>query len=174
MLYLFWALLNLGLAILFLVFLFKATKYIKERLGLLAAVVFAVVLLSFMGSANNDKGNNGLDPRQVVTPGFNSDSMSNRPYVFVTIDLAKTLISKYSLGVTYGKDKHLHNIPVTANAWLTGFESGTSWKPNSIIVNLTDDNMKFEYQVEGTVKWTLLGLPVYYQSKTWKGTVLLN
>ena len=100
------------------------------------------------------------------------DKSSN---IFLDIDLEKTLISKYSLGISYGKDMQLqNNIPVSANTWTTGFESGTSWKPTSIIINRTNDNQKFEYEVDGTIKWSLLGMRIYSQSKHWKGVAVLK
>ena len=44
MLYLIWGLLNLGLVIYFLVICFRATKLVKEKIGLFAAVFFVLGL----------------------------------------------------------------------------------------------------------------------------------
>lgn len=176
MVYLLWALLNVGLFIFFIVICFNATKLIKEKFGFLTSIVFVFGLLSFIGRPNVDKDNTEPNSNQIKTWKFNSmDSLDKGSNIFIDIDLEKTLISKYSLGIGYGKDKQLqNNIPVSANTRTTGFESGTSWKPISIIINRTDDNQKFQYEVDGTIKWNLLGMTIYSQPKTWKGVAILK
>jgi energy-coupling factor transporter transmembrane protein EcfT len=176
MLYLVWALLNIGLFIFFIVICFNATKLIKEKFGVLTSIVFVLGLLLFIEQSNVDKDNKEPNSNQIKTWKFNSsDSLDKGSIVFRDFDLEKTLISKYSLGIGYGKDKQLqNNIPVSANTWTTGFESGTSWEPISIIINRTDDNLKFEYDVNGTIKWNLLGMTMYSQPKHWKGIAVLK
>ena len=69
------------------------------------------------------------------------------------VDLEKTWVSKYDLGVKYGKDKlGQFNIPISAYSSTTGFIRRTNWKPVSIIVNRTSDNNKFEHFVDGVVE----------------------
>jgi hypothetical protein len=179
MLYLLWALLNVGLFIFFLVICFNATKLIKEKFGILTSIVFVFGLLSFIGQSNTDKDNKEPNTNQIKTWKFNSaDSLDKGPNIFmdyVDIDLEKTLISKYSLGISYNHNKQLqNNIPLSANTSISGFISGTSWKPISIIVNRTDDNLKFKYEVSGTIKWNLLGVTIYSQPKNWKGVAVLK
>ena len=176
MLYLLWALLNIGLFIFFIVICFNATKLIKEKLGALTSIVFVFGLLSFIGRSNTDTDNKEPNSNQIKTWKFNSlDSLDKGLNFFIDIDLEKTLISKYSLGICYGKDKQLqNNIPTSANTWTTGLESGTNWKPISIFVNRTDDNHKFEYEVDGTIRWSLLGMTIYSQRKNWKGIAVLK
>lgn len=176
MLYLIWAILNIGLLIFFIGICFNATKLIKEKFGILTTIVFVFGLLSFIGTSNVNKDNKELNSTQNKTWKFNSsdnfDKGSNR---FIDIDLEKTLISKYRLGIGYRKDIQLqNNIPVNAYTWIVGLQSGTSWKPLSIIVNRTDDNQKFEYEVDGIIKWSLLGMTIYSQPKHWKGVVVLK
>jgi len=172
MLYLSWALLNIGL---FIFICFKGSKYFREKFGQIAAVVFVFCLLAFVGRSNTDEDNKEPNSTQIKTWNFNSsDSLEKNSKVFIDIDLEKTLISKYSLGIGYGKDKQLQNIPVSASTWTTGFGSSTSWKPISIIVNRTGDNQKFEYKVDGVVKWSLLGMTIYSQPKHWKGVAVLK
>lgn len=171
MLYLLWALLNIGL---FIFICYKGSKYFRQKFGSIAAGVFVLGLLAFMGGVNSD--NKEPHSNQIKTWKFNLlDSLEKNSQVFIDIDLERTLISKYNLGIAYGKDKQLqNNIPVSANTWTTGFESGTSWKPVSVIINRTGNNRKFEYEVDGTIKWRLLGITVYHQPKHWKGVVVLK
>lgn len=152
MLYLIWGLFNIGLLLFFIVTCFRATKLIREKFGLFASVVFVFGLLSFVGHSNNDNQEPGTN--QIRTWKFVSEDSLNKNATFlVDIDLEKTLVSKYQLGIQCGKDKQGQtNIPMSANSRTNGFISGTNWKPSSIIVNRTDDNNKFEYFVDGIVE----------------------
>ncbi len=174
MLYLFWGILNIGLFLFFIATCFRATKLIRENFGLFASVVFVFGLLSFIGHSNNDNDNKEPNSNQIKTWKFASeDSLNRNATSLVDIDLEKTLISKYQLGIKYGKDKQGQiNIPISANSWTTGFISGTNWKPSSIIVNTTDDKNKLAYFVDGIVEWKLLGATVYSQPKQYEGITL--
>ncbi len=174
MTYLFWGLLNIGLFLFFIVTCFKATKLIREKLGLFASIIFVFGLLSFVGHSNNEYDNKESNSNQIKTWKFISEDSLNRNATYLLdIDLEKTLVSKYDLGIKYGKDRQGEmNIPISAYSSTSGFISGTNWKPVSIIVNRTTDNNKFEYYVDGVVEWKLLGTTIYSQLKEYKGIVL--
>ena len=171
MTYLLWGLLNIGLFLFFIVICFKATKLIREKIGLFASVIFVFGLLSFVGHSNNDNDNKEPNSNQIKTWKFISeDSLKSNDSYLLNIDLEKTLVSNYDLGIKYGKDKEGQiNIPISAYSSTTGFISGTNWKPVSIIINRTNDNNKFEYSVDGVVEWKLLGATIYSQLKEYKG-----
>lgn len=174
MLYLFWGLLNIGLFLFFIVTCFRATKLVREKFGLFAAVILVFGLLSFITTSGDDNDNREPVSSQIRTWNFASeDSLDRHATFFIDIELEKNLISKYELGIKYGKDKREPlNIPISANSWTTGFTSGTNWTPSTIIVNRTNDNNKFEYYVDGVVEWKLLGATIYSQSKKYKGIAL--
>lgn len=176
MTYLLWSLLNIGLFLFFIVICFKATKLIREKIGIFASIIFVFGLLSFIGHSNNDNDNNEPNSNQIKTWKFVSeDPLSRNATYSLEIDLEKTLVSKYELGIKYGKDNQGQmNIPISAYSSTTGFISGTNWKPVSIIVNRTSDNNKFEYFVDGVVEWKLLGATIYSQLKDYKGIALLK
>jgi hypothetical protein len=173
MLYLLWALLNTGL---FIFICFKGSRYFRQKFGHIAAVVFVLGLLALMAEANSDKDNKEPNSNRIKTWKFNSlDSLDKNSQVFIDIDLERSLISKYYLGIAYCKDKQLqNNIPVSADTFITGITTGTSWKPGTVMINRTDDNRKFEYEVYGTIKWSLLGITIYHQPKHWQGVVVLK
>ena len=174
MTYLLWGLLNIGLFLFFIVICFKATKLIREKIGLFASIIFVFGLLSFVGHSNNDNDNKEPNSNQIKTWKFISeDSLKSNDSYLLDIDLEKTLISKYVLGIKYGKDKQGQtNVLISAYSSTSGFISGTNWKPISIIVNTTNDNNKFEYSIAGVVEWKLLGAPIYSQLKEYKGIAL--
>jgi hypothetical protein len=169
-----WGLLNIGLLLFFIVTCLRGTKLIREKYGMFASVVFVFGLLSFAEQPNNGIDNKEPNSNQVKTWKFASaDSLNRNATFLIAIQLEKTLVSTYQLGIRYGKDKQGQvNIPISADSWMTGFISGTHWKPSSIIVNRTDNNNNFEYFVEGIVEWKLLGATVYSQSKEYKGITL--
>jgi len=173
MINLIWGLLNLGLVIYFLIICFKATKLVKEKIGLFATVIFVLGILSFMGQRAKESYNNVANSNKTDSWVFASeDSLNRGGSYFVHINLEKNLISKKVLGVKYGRDKQgLTNIPISAYTTTTGFISGTSWRPISINVNRTDDNNKFQFIVIGVVDWKLFGATIYTQSKNFNGTV---
>jgi hypothetical protein len=176
MLYLLWGLLNVALFVWFIVICFRATKLIRANLGLIASIVFVFGLLSFIGSSGNNNHNTEPNSSQSNVWKFASpDSLSSYRIQQINIDLEKHLISTYHLTILYGKDKNMNfNIPISALYATTGVNCGTSWQPNSIFVNRTADNNKFEYAVFGTITWKLLGATIFSQGKNFVGYAATN
>lgn len=176
MIQLLWGLVNIGLFLFFIIICFKATKLIRERIGFLSAIIFVFGLLSFVGQSGNDNTNNEPDSNQIKTWKFSSaDSLKRNESYSLNIDLEKTVVSTYGLGIIYGKDKQgQRNIPISAYSSTTGFIMGTHWKPVSIIVERTNDPDKFKYSVDGVVDWRLLGTTIYSQLKEYKGVAWIK
>ncbi len=171
MIYLLWGLINIGLFLFFIVVCFKATKLVREKNGLFATIIFVFGLLSFIGHSSDDNENKEPNSNQIKTWKFaNEDSLKVNGTDLLHIDLEKTLVSKYELGLKYGKDKERNLvIPISAYSSTTGFISGTNWKPFSITINPTNDKNKFEYRVLGTVEWKILGAAFYFEPKDYTG-----
>lgn len=173
MLYLIWGLLNIGLLIYFFAICFKAIKLVRRDIGLFAAIVFVIGLLSFCNNDNNSditKKSNKAKEWTFAT----KDSLTLNSSSFLRYELTRNLISKYTLDLVYGKDSNNINVPLSANTSTNGFIVGTNWIGQSIFVNKTTDNNKFHYFVTGVVEWHLLGMRVYTQLKTFDGTILIE
>ena len=155
MIYTLWALLNVGLFIWIILLCIKATRFIRERLGLIAAFLFIFLLFSFVSRTGTENDNKEPNSDMVKTWKFSApDSLVQKQTFFATIEMSKNWISSYDIGVVYAKDDLSDTkIPVSANTWTKGFISGTSWQPSSIVVKPTDDVNKFAYSVEGIIKW---------------------
>ena len=172
MLYLLWALFNLGLIIYFIVICFNATKIIRDKYGIAASIIFVIGLLSFVGNSNRDLDNNEIKSNLIKMWNFNSVDTLQDGTKLIYVDLERTLISKYRLGIHYGRSKMQQQyVPLSAYTINEGFESGTKWKTSSIVVNPSLDGQNLEYELYGTVKWCLLGVTLYTESKHWKGVV---
>jgi hypothetical protein len=131
-------------------------------------------LLSFVGSSNSDNEYKEPNSNKIKTWKFVSeDSLKNYENFMLDIELERTLIAKYELGIVYGKDRQKQiNTPISAYSLTSGFISGTNWRPVSIIVNTTKDNNQFEYSVDGVLEWKLLGAMIYSQQKEYKGKAM--
>jgi hypothetical protein len=167
--YLIWGLLNVVLLIYFLTICFNAIKLVRREIGLFAAIVFVIGLLSFCSRQNNDDEVKNSNKTWTFT---SEDSLTQKPTSFLRHELERNLISRYVLEIIYRKDRNNINVPISAYTSTNGFTIGTNWRGESIIVNKTNDNNKFHYYVSGVVEWHLLGMTVYTQLKKFDGTVL--
>lgn len=174
MIYLLWGLLNIALFLFFIVVCFKATKLIREKIGRFAMLIFVFGLVSFIGHSNDENQNLEPNSNQIKTWKFTpEDSLNRNGKYSLNIHLENTLVSKYQLGIKYGKDRQREtNVPISAYSSTTGFVSGTNWKPISIVVHTTDHNNKFEYHVFGVVEWKILGATLYSEEKEFNGIAL--
>lgn len=149
----------------------KQQNLFGKKIGLFASIVFVFGLLTFIGQSNKESDNKEQNSNQIKSWKYNSEnSMNNAESYFLDIDLEKTLVSEFNLGIKYVRiNESQENIPISAYSSMTGFISGTSWQPKSIIVKRTNANNKFNYFVTGVLEWKLLGMTVYLQSKDYKG-----
>src|SRR5687768_6809478 len=91
MIYLLWGILNIGVFLFFVVTCFRATRLVREHLGLLASIIFVFGLLSFISNSNNDKDNKDLGSTQTGTWKFSSEDSLDRNATFVIdIELEET------------------------------------------------------------------------------------
>jgi hypothetical protein len=169
MLYLIWGILNLAVFVFFLRTCVNATKLVREKIGMLAAIVFVFGLFSFVAhtsNSNNEHNKNETGKWKFVS----EDSIELNSTNFTRLLLEKSLMTNIDLGIQYGKDKHKNQcVPITAFSGTSGFVSGTTWKPLIITVNTTTKNNELQYYVSGVLKWQLLGTTFYSQEKFFKG-----
>jgi len=170
MLYILWSVLSIGLFLSIIVICFQATRLIREKLGVFAAILFVAGSLSFISWSNRD---------EEKEPGTKSwEFTPHDPEVFNTtrwtqIVLQNNSVSKYQLHITYAQVEQ-QNIPLSAWSNTEGFISGTDWVPSYVNVSRTDDNSVLHYEVHGSVKWQLLGITIYSQLKKFSGNVNLK
>jgi len=176
MLHLIWGLLNITLFLFFLFTCFKATKFIRDNLGLLASLVFVVGLLSFMGHADFTKSNQDVNKNKSNKWTFaeNDDAGYGRSD-FQIAELDKNILSKYQIGIVYKTDTASGNkIPISATSFTSGMVSGIHWQPELISTNYVGNGKNHEFTVTGNVVWKLLGITLFSQSKTYKISVALD
>ncbi|MHB8208982.1 hypothetical protein [Mucilaginibacter sp.] len=175
MLYLIWCLLNVGVFLYFVLICFEAIKIIRERIGVFAAVIFVLGLLSFTNQSNSDDEHMESKSSNVKTWRFlPQDSLATTQRYSVIVMYEKTFVSNYNLEIGYNLDEKTNAvIPIDACSYLTGIICGTVWKPTSIAVNKTPAGNKLTYVINGVVDWKLLGLTLDSQPKQYSGTTLI-
>lgn len=175
MLQLLWSILNIGIFIFFIVVSVKATKLVREKMGVLAAIVLVFGLLSFIG-------------QKAEAPNLEPDGSTFRTWKFVTdirpyiedinkVDIVfdNNIISKSVVSVRYGKDTQTGLVkPLEAHTHINGLVAGTSWRPVSVQVSQTAVPNEFTYEVNGVVEWKLLGTTIISQAKEWTGKFVIR
>ena len=167
-----WALLNIGIGVYFLLICFKATKFVRERMGILATVVFVVGIL-FSSQSNNNKENMEPTSNQIKTWYFSPRDSTGQTKVYSEkIALEKNVASTYYLNIGYKLDKKSNEgIPIWATSNQTGLICGSYWDPMEITVNKIHGTDKLQYTVEGIVDWKLAVFTLYSQPRNFQGTV---
>lgn len=165
-----WAILNIGIFIFFIFVSVKATKLVREKMGVVAAIVLVFGLLSFISrkaeAPNNEPGTSRLRTWKFVTDTapYSKDSKS------IDIVFDKNILSKSVLSVRYGMDQQsgLYK-PLESHTYITGLVAGTSWRPVLVQVSMTAIPNEFTYEVNGVIEWKLLGTTIVSQARDWTG-----
>jgi hypothetical protein len=174
MLYLIWTLLNIALAVYFIILCFKAARLLKERIGLYAAVIFTLGLISFVGNSGKNRGSIGENPNVKKWNFVSRDNVVSGSLQSAHATIDKTWISEIQLMVLHGCDKSSNQtVPVEANSSWSGFVSGYDWEPTIISVHATTGR-EYKYTVIGILHWKLLGISLYSQHKTFSGPIELK
>jgi hypothetical protein len=165
MLALLWTLLNTALLLVFIFLCINATKLLRNKYGIFASVLFAFVLLSFVGRPGKSE--------PIKKWQFIPENQTNRlTEKHLWVNLEETISAKYELGIRYRQDeKTLQILPTEAFTKATGWLGGTYWVPDHVSVHVTKPNTEFRYVVKGKLKWNLLSVIIYVQTKTYQGLV---
>jgi hypothetical protein len=172
MIELIWGILNGFLLIYFIIVCFKSVKLIKEKIGVLASLIFVIGLLSFISKSDEKKiTNKNIEILNQTNPrkAFSGNSYST----FVTLE--DNLTSKIELRILYGEkesDKELTILDV--DCYRTGFTSGNNWNAVNIDVDKENSKIFCTYNVSGILDWKILGITIFSEVKNFKGNALLK
>lgn len=164
MIQLIWVVLNLVILIYFIIICFKSTRIIREKLGLLAAFVFVLGLLSLMDTPNNEQESPKIFDLQNQTE---ADLFKGNTRL-IESKLEENLATEIQLTIKVEENKNGRK-PLTASTNRSGLVMGTSWKTQMITVNRSETENKYFYDVSGILEWKLMGLKMYSQRKDFKG-----
>ena len=175
MLHLLWALVYIGVFVIFVSTCFRATRLIREKYGMLLAVIFAIGLLSFVGAGTNDAdGEAGKRKTGSWNLADHDNHLAGQRTGIVDIMLDENLINKTRLTISYTKSPEGIASPYEGSIVTLGFIAGTRWRPILIDVKKTDEDNKFSYRVRGILEWKLLSATIYSQMKSAEGFVSIK
>lgn len=165
-----WGIFNGFLIIYFLIICFKSVKVIKEKIGILASLIFVIGLLSFISKPNEENlADKNIDLLNQTNPkkAFKGNSFSSE------IKLEDNLTSNIGLSILVG-EKEDELLILNANCYRSGFISGTNWNVKNIDVDKSKDKNYCQYLVNGIMEWKILGITIYSEHKTFNGTAILK
>lgn len=104
-----------------------------------------------------------------ITQDYNKKNNSTTKLIKLeeNLSLDLNLLVKFSLE----QNKYL---PIEGNSFITGFVSGYIWEFKSIDADILNSESELEYVVNGNLKWSLFGITVFSESKTFNGIMELN
>ncbi|MBB4800042.1 hypothetical protein HNP37_000081 [Flavobacterium nitrogenifigens] len=155
MIQLIWGILNIVTFFAIVIFCMKKAVEIRQKIGLFAAIIFSFFALSFIS-----KPSNSSDYKKFEFKKRNP----NQDTFFSKVILEEDLTTKIELGVIRDEENAISAI-VTRN----GFVSGTEWQTQSIIVNKLEPKDTYQYIVNGTRKWKIIGIDIYSEFKEFRG-----
>ena len=164
---------NFGLFLFFIVTCFRATKIIREKIGLFASIVFVLGLLSFTANSNNNGDQIDKNTNQIRKWRFSPhDKITPMTSNFLNVTLDETIATKIDLAIGFGLSKETNKpVPTEAFSSVQGLVGGHKWKPTLISISPTTTEKHFKYIVNGILEWKLLGATIYSQPKTFIGFI---
>ena len=167
-----WGIFNVFIFIYFIIICFKSVKFIKEKIGVLASLIFVIGLLSFISKPNEKNlADKNIDFLNQTNPkkAFNGNSF------FQEISLEDNLASKIRLSILVGEKETENELTIlNANCSRSGFISGTNWNVENIDVDKQSDKNYCAYNVRGIMEWKILGITLFSEHKTFTGNAILK
>ena len=173
MLTILWMLLNLSLFTLFLFILVRATKIIRQQMGLAITIFFVFCLSSFVCRSPTNVMEGSPQKSFIGAQFKNKEESDTSRKEIKTIELDNRGTYKIIFGVSYGYSASQKSfVPLDAFTTLDRLVSFQSWKVESISLNVT--NSAVQYRVNGSIQWRLLGTDIFSQWKTYNGSIALK
>lgn len=166
MLFLLFSILNITFLIAFIYIGYRAIILVRKEIGLWAAIVLVIGLLSSSSSTSNKNNINSnfknLNNQQKVLKG-----LSKMNSIVLEDNLLNTVNLMISYTVEDGTQKAFYT---EANSMLTGFTGSRKWNPDRINIHFID-NKHYSYNVNGIMEWYFFKSVIYKELKTFKGIV---
>ncbi|CAM4378771.1 hypothetical protein [Flavobacterium terrigena] len=157
-----WGAFNIILLFYFFYVCVRAFKLIKDNVSYFASGIFVLGILSIL---NYNRKN---------VDGFVNvkEKVLKQAYDVSHFTIEETFANSFDLKIRSEFNSKENRFSITdSEVHRFGFESGTRWETISIETNLSEDNSKLNYNVNGVVVWHLLGIEFYKQTKALNGEV---
>lgn len=157
-----WGALNIFLLFYFFYVCIRAFRLIRDNVSYFASGIFVLGILSIL-NYNKKNADDFVNIKQ-KTLKYGSSIR------YFTIE--ETFANSFDLKIynEFNPKENRFSI-IDSKVHRYGFESGTRWETTSIETNLSEDNSKLTYHINGVVVWHLLGIEFYRQTKDLDGEV---
>lgn len=170
MIYLLWGLLNLLLLFFLCYFIYKAAKRKWGGFWAFISVLLTIGITSVLNSRGGEEEPNSsqLKTWQLIS----KDSLDQSFTTSTDLELDKNILHSYNLGILWCSRKGTETrIPASAYTLTNGYRIGTKWIPFLITTSPSNIEGSYQYDVIGTVEWSIIGIKLYSQTKRWSGIV---
>lgn len=166
MIHLIWSILNIIIALYFLYlivgFIAKGKQIFKPQFKVISIFIMLIGIVQIISASNPEKSTN----RITINDNYNKNNNSK----LKKVTLEDNLTFDINMLVKYSVEKN-EFIPIESNSFLTGFVSGYVWEFKTIQTNNYKPNEKGEFIAHGIFNWSLFGIKVYSESKTFSGII---
>lgn len=164
--YLIWTLINTALVILFwalvLTLFSKGKKLFDNKYGNAIIVLFVIGVIGMLSFKEIDAKDNRYVSKTKI------DQKDRDKIVSVNKRLENNSAFHISLHTRYLEEADKVTL-LSGYATRSGFTSGFQWKSGAIVINKNKAG-EVTYQATGILKWNLLGINIYTESKYYEGT----
>lgn len=157
----FWAILNIGLLIFFFYLIIKAIVLLYKKKGIISAFILVLGLLMFSGNNHESKQKKWQFVEQDELLEVKNTSIKH-------LEIDRKGFTRFNLLVKTGELENKTSIPIEASSDVIGLMGGFDWKPHLITIKKESTEV-FNYEVEGILEWSLLGLKIYNQKRQFSG-----
>ena len=157
-----WGALNIFLLFYFFYVCIRAFRLIRDNVSYFASGIFVLGILSVL-NYNKKNADDFVNIKQ--------KTLKHRSGIR-HFSIEETFASSFDLKIynEFNPKENRFSI-IDSKVHRYGFESGTRWETTSIETNLSEDNSKLTYHINGVVVWHLLGIEFYRQTKDLDGEV---
>lgn len=166
MLHLIWSLLNvivlLYFAYLLVGFIAVGRQIFNPKLKVVSAIILVIGVVQIASASSKEESNQQI----IITQDYDPQNDSTIKEVL----LEDNLTFDINMFVEYSLEENEY-VPVESKSYLTGIVYGYEWEFKSIQTHNYEAKKKADFTADGVLKWNLLGITVYSQLKSFKGTI---
>lgn len=156
-----WGLLHIVALVFLVVLCFHWTKTVREKLGVVAAVVFVFVLVSFVSKPSDQDVPHKIYFQNPKIPFIGNTHQKS-------VRLEDNMATNIDLFIGYGTDGKSTTL-LQASSNQSGFVSGTTWKTRAINVSKLGEKEVYFYTVSGILEWKFIGITIFSEEKSFEG-----
>lgn len=172
MLHLLWFLLNLLLGLGLLLLFFDWLGFVKSRFGWIVAILVGIISI---GAITNGQKKIREQKTEIISPCLTEFGVDYEDYVgFERIALERNLIQTVYFDYFLCNSKKQMSLSTLTplGVSLSGLVLGFDWETDHMLKIYGKEHERLEYRINGLLKWKLLGLQIFAQSKEYE--VVLN